>query len=302
MERVEFSGVGVTLVADVAGPREGRPILFLHGGGQTRQSWGKAIAEAAARGYRAISLDLRGHGESGWSPGGAYAMAQFVADIRAVSLTFSQPPVLVGASLGGLIALLIAADPPPIVPSLVLLDVAARIEVEGAREIGAFMGSAPNGFASLDEAADAVAAYLPHRPRPKDTSGLLRNLRLREDGRYHWHWDPAFVSLSAASAQPDPQMFEQAARRLNVPTLLVRGALSRVVSREGAQAFLKLAPQAEWVDVAGADHMVAGDANDLFNDAVFAFLARNAPSEPASEDAEADLLPQALQASSNSRP
>ncbi|WP_174274203.1 alpha/beta fold hydrolase [Sphingomonas bacterium] len=279
MERVEFEGAGVTIVGDAVGPEGGLPVLFLHGGGQTRQSWGNAIREAARRGYRAITLDLRGHGESGWAPDGVYALTAFADDVRQVIETLTAPPVLVGASLGGLTALLIASAPPPDVAGLVLVDVATRIEEEGTREIGGFMASAPNGFASPEEAADAVSAYLPHRPRPKDTSGLMRNLRLREDGRYHWHWDPAFMRPSLDAPRPDPRLFEDAARRLKVPTLLVRGGRSRVLSREGAQAFVDLVPHAEWVDVAGADHMVAGDANDSFNDAVFAFLGRHGGKE-----------------------
>ena len=233
-----------------------------------------ATAEAAGRGYRALTLDLRGHGESGWSPDGFYTMDLFAADIRAVIATLDRPPVIVGASLGGLIGLIVAAATPAGAAGLVLVDVATRIEPAGAQEIGAFMNSAPDGFASLDEAADAVAAYLPHRPRPKDTSGLMKNLRLREDGRYRWHWDPAFI-VPRQDPPHDPLLFERAAGALQVPTLLVRGGLSRVVSPEGVQAFLELAPHAEYVDVAGADHMVAGDANDAFNAAVFDFLGRH---------------------------
>lgn len=277
MERIQFDGAGVTIVADVAGPADAIPIVFLHGGGQTRQSWGGAVREAARRGYRAISADLRGHGESSWSPDGRYDMELFADDVRRLVVALGRAPVLVGASLGGLTALLVASAPPPPVAGLVLVDIAAKIEMKGAGEVGSFMTSAPNGFASLEDAADAVAAYLPHRKRPKDTSGLLRNLRLREDGRYHWHWDPAFVRPASRTAPTDPELFENAARALRVPTLLVRGGLSRVLSREGAEAFLDLAPAAELVDVAGADHMVAGDANDSFNTAVFDFLDRHVP-------------------------
>lgn len=275
MERIEVRSAGVTLVADADGPAAALPVLFLHGGGQTRQSWGNAIAHAADAGYRAVSLDLRGHGESGWSPDGVYDIRVFADDVRAVVATLSRPPVLVGASLGGLAALLVAADPPPPVAGLVLVDVATRIEARGASEIGDFMASAPNGFASVEEAADAVSAYLPHRLRPKDVSGLGRNLRLRDDGRYHWHWDPAFIAPRSDARQLAPGFFEDAARAVRVPTLLVRGGLSKVLSREGAAEFLAQVPHAEFVDVAGADHMVAGDANDLFNAAVFAFLARH---------------------------
>jgi len=277
MERIEFEGEGVRIVADVAGPQDAPPVVFMHGGGQTRQSWGHAITQAARRGYRAISVDLRGHGESGWSPDGQYGLDAFAGDIRKLMATFSQPPVLVGASLGGLTGLTLAASPPPEVRGLVLVDVAVQLEEEGTREIGNFMGSAPNGFASLEEAADAVAAYLPHRTRPKNTSGLMRNLRLREDGRLHWHWDPAFTRIDPELAKSFSAGLEAAAKSLKLPVLLIRGGRSRVLSSQGAQAFLKLVPSAEFVDVAGADHMVAGDANDSFNEAVFAFLAKHMP-------------------------
>lgn len=277
LERAEFEGAGVTIVADTIGPLDGPLILFLHGGGQTRQSWGRALHEAAQRGYRAVSLDMRGHGESGWSPDGVYSMKLFQDDVRRVIDALGRTPVIVGASMGGLAGLLVAAASSPPVTGLVLVDVATRLESEGTKEIGDFMTSAPQGFASIEEAADAVAAYLPHRPRPKDTSGLMRNLRLREDGRYRWHWDPAFTRLSAGHPRPDPAFFDNAARALTVPTLLIRGGKSRVLSPEGAQAFLGLVSHAEFVDVAGADHMVAGDANDNFNKAVFDFLDRHAP-------------------------
>jgi pimeloyl-ACP methyl ester carboxylesterase len=276
MERIEFAGSDVTLVADAAGDPGGRPVLFLHGGGQTRQSWGRAIAEAASRGFRAYAIDARGHGESGWSPDRRYGIDDFADDLRAVIRTLDRRPVLVGASMGGMTGLIVAAFPPPEVAGLVLVDIAAQVEETGIREITDFMKSAPNGFASLDEAADMVAAYLPHRPRPRDNSGLMRNLRKRDDGRLYWHWDPAFISPPHEQETLDvtTDLLEQAARALRVPTLLVRGGRSRVVSKEGAEAFRKLAPHAELADVAEADHMVAGDANDKFNAIVFSFLER----------------------------
>jgi pimeloyl-ACP methyl ester carboxylesterase len=277
MERIEYEGDGISIVADAMGEKTAPPVLFMHGGGQTRQSWGKAITQAAGHGYRAVSVDLRGHGESGWSPDGKYNIESFAGDIRKIIAGFTQPPVLVGASLGGLVGLTLAASPPPPLRGLVLVDVAVQLEPAGTKEIGDFMGSAPNGFATLDEAADAVAAYLPHRTRPKDTSGLMRNLRLRADGRLHWHWDPAFTRIDPDAARNFSAGFAAAAQNLRLPVLLIRGGRSRVLSPEGAQAFLKLVPQAEYVDVAGADHMVAGDANDSFNEAVFAFLAKNMP-------------------------
>jgi pimeloyl-ACP methyl ester carboxylesterase len=279
VETVSFRGAGIDLAADVAGPKHAPVVLFLHGGGQTRQSWKGALVQAAKRSYRGISLDLRGHGDSDWSPDGQYGLELFEADVRNVIDQVGGEAILVGASLGGLIGLPIAATQPPPIRALVLVDVTPRIEPEGASEIAAFMQSAPNGFATLEEAADAVAAYLPHRPRPSDTSGLKRNLRLR-NGRYHWHWDPAFLELGRDSRAQEyfagANPLETAARALTLPTLLVRGSRSRIVSEEGARAFLEMVPHAEFVDIAGAHHMVAGDANDAFNDAVFRFIEKHA--------------------------
>lgn len=278
VEQIRYQGRdGIELVADVAGPADGSPVLFLHGGGQTRQSWGRAIDQAARRGYRALTLDMRGHGESGWSPDGRYDMDRFANDVRAVIETMSGPPVIVGASMGGLTGLLVSAEPPPAIRALILVDVAVRLEETGTKEIGLFMKSAPEGFATPEEAADAVSAYIPHRPRPKNISGLMRNLRLREDGRYYWHWDPAFIQRAPDSARPDPELFANAARKLAIPTLLIRGGRSRVLSADGAAAFLDLAPHTELAVVPDADHMVAGDANDNFNELVFGFLARHTP-------------------------
>lgn len=279
LARREFEGAGVALAADVAGDPSAQPVLFMHGGGQTRAAWGNAVKAVAERGYYAISLDLRGHGESGWSPDGIYGLDRFAEDARVVCRTLSQTPVLVGASLGGLSALLLVGESAePIAKAIVLVDVTPRIEQEGAEYIGAFMKSAPNGFGSLDEAADAVAAYLPHRARPPSQSGLLKNLRLKEDNRYHWHWDPRFVS---GVTSVDPHLYTDrliaAAGRLSIPTLLVRGGLSRVVSTETVEEFLALTPHADFVSVADADHMVAGDRNDAFNAAVFRFLDKNVP-------------------------
>jgi pimeloyl-ACP methyl ester carboxylesterase len=267
-----YKGRGLEIAVDEAGPKDGPVVILLHGGGQTRHAWGGALRQGARLGFRMISADLRGHGESGWAADLDYSIDASVADLRAMIDDIGQTPFIVGASLGGLIGLIYAGEGGP-VRGLVLVDVAPRIELNGAARIGAFMRSAPNGFASVDEAADAVAAYLPHRPRPKDTSGLMKNLRLRDDGRYHWHWDPQMFD---GRDLRDPERLHRAARALTAPVLLVRGGLSDVVSPEGAKEFLALAPHAEFVDIAGADHMVAGDRNDAFNAATFDFLQRQA--------------------------
>ena len=264
-------GPHVELAYDEAGPADGVPVILLHGGGQTRGAWGGALVEGARRGFHMMSVDLRGHGDSGWAEDGDYSNSGHLADIAGLVASLDQDPFIVGASLGGIIGLLHAGEGGRI-RGLVLVDIAHQVEADGAARIQAFMRSAPNGFANLDEAADAVAGFLPHRPRPKDTSGLMKNLRLGEDGRLRWHWDPRMLT---GRGEREAERMAAAAERLTVPTLLVRGRLSDVLSPEGAKAFLALVPHADFVDLAGADHMVAGDRNDAFNDATFEFLARN---------------------------
>jgi pimeloyl-ACP methyl ester carboxylesterase len=246
----------------------------MHGGGQTRGAWKKATTALASAGHRAISLDLRGHGESDWASDANYSLDAFAADVCAVAETLEQPSALVGASLGGMSALL-AIGSGLNATALVLVDIVPQLNRDGAGKIGEFMRANPEGFASLDEAADVVAAYLPHRQRPADPSGLMRNLRER-DGRLYWHWDPNFMSnMQGRGSSPDMgDRMQAAAKAVSVPTLLVRGALSEVVDEAGVEGFLRLIPHAETVDVAGAAHMVAGDKNDAFNDAVLRFLAK----------------------------
>jgi pimeloyl-ACP methyl ester carboxylesterase len=266
---------GLTLAADVAGPESGPLVVFSHGGGQTRASWRRPFAEIAMRGYRAVSLDARGHGESDWAPDGDYGLEALAGDLADVLEALAVPAVLVGASLGGLSSLTLAgSDRAAHVRALVLVDVTPRLNPDGVERITAFMSAHPNGFPDLDAVADAVAAYNPHRPRPQDPSGLRRNLR-EKDGRLFWHWDPAFL-MSARRPDPGPAQtaLDAAARRVDVPTLLVRGRLSDLVRPEEAAHFQALMPRAAFVDVAGAGHMVAGDDNDAFAAAVFAFLER----------------------------
>jgi pimeloyl-ACP methyl ester carboxylesterase len=137
------------------------------------------------------------------------------------------------------------------------------------------MTAHPDGFADPQEASAAVAGYLPHRPPPTNSDGIVKNLRLR-DGRWHWHWDPRVLSgvraLTRSRRRANGRRLEAAVERLTIPTLLVRGGMSDVVSAETAREFLELVPHAQVVEVERAAHMVAGDRNDRFTDAVVAFL------------------------------
>jgi pimeloyl-ACP methyl ester carboxylesterase len=273
----------VSLAADGYGDPGDPPVVLLHGGGQTRHSWANSARLLGDAGWYALTVDLRGHGDSDWSPDGDYQFQRFADDVRAIAVSLPAKPALVGASLGGMASLLaVGESDDEIASALVLVDIAPRVELAGVARIRTFMRQGLDGFPDLDSAADAIASYNPHRPRPKDLSGLTKNLRLKEDGRWYWHWDPQFMALQEPDVPgldglPSARMvqaerLEEAARHLELPTLLVRGGSSDLLSEEGAAAMRALVPHAKQVDVAGAGHMVAGDRNDRFNAAVVDFL------------------------------
>lgn len=281
-----FKGAdGNTLTGDVYG-EEGPPVLLLHGGGQTRHAWKKTGELISQLGWVSYAIDQRGHGDSEWVANGAYAFADFAADARVLADTLAERsgarPVAVGASLGGIACLLAEGGPQrpanaEVFSALVLVDITPRVDLAGVEKVQGFMRAhAKEGFGSIAEAADAVAAYLPHRPRPRSHEGLKKNLRLHPDGRWRWHWDPRFLDgrrrVGPHSGQIEQGLVE-AARRITIPTLLVRGASSELVQEEHAKDFLELVPHASYVDVSGARHMVAGDRNDQFASAIKNFLA-----------------------------
>jgi pimeloyl-ACP methyl ester carboxylesterase len=264
----------LTLVAEAWGDPGDPPVVLLHGGGQTRHAWAGTAATLAAAGWYALAVDQRGHGESDWSSEGDYDRERYADDVIELAAQLPSPPVLVGASLGGISSLMaIHRAKAPIARALVLVDIATRMEPLGLDRIFSFMQSAPDGFASLEEAADAVAGYNPHRPRPKDLNGLKKNLREGADGRWRWHWDPRFLDQKVPAEPPrEWNRLDAAAESLTLPTMLVRGRMSDILSEDGARIFLEQVPHARYADISNAGHMVAGDRNDLFTDAVLGFL------------------------------
>ncbi|MCV7399558.1 alpha/beta hydrolase [Mycobacterium fragae] len=277
-QTVEYSGVdGITLVADEwnrgSGTSADRPsILMLHGGGQNRFSWKNTGQVLADEGFHVVALDSRGHGDSDRAPDADYDVETLTEDVMHVLDAIGRPVMLIGASMGGLTGILVADRAgPDKVTRLVLVDVVPRFEKNGSARIREFMFSGLHGFDSLEEAADAVAAYLPHRTKPRSPEGLKKNLRLR-DGRWYWHWDPAFMTKPGDDPQLRTEKFEQAAKHLTIPVLLIRGKLSDVVSPEGVRHFLDTVPGAEFVELSDAGHTAAGDDNDAFSDVVVEFV------------------------------
>jgi non-heme chloroperoxidase len=282
---------GVTIAGDSWGDPEGPLVLLQHGGGQTRHAW-KNVGEALSGvGYYAVAFDARGHGDSDWAADGVYGQDIMVEDLACVLRALGrQRAVLVGASMGGATSLVAVGEDRVDATALVLVDIAPRIEPEGVEKIQAFMNQRPEGFDSLEEVAQAIGAYQPHRKPPKDLAGLAKNLRLTPDGKYRWHWDPRFMTLRR---EMDKRLvrLEACASALELPTLLVRGGLSDVLSEEGAAAFLVSCPHSEYVNITDAGHMVAGDRNDVFGKAVIDFLARTVPVSGAPVHAAHELHP-----------
>lgn len=273
---------GLDLAVERHGAADAPVLLFAHGFGQTRQAWRGAIRKLATAGWQCVSFDARGHGDSGRLAGGRYHLAQFIEDLRALAAAQPTPPVLIGASMGGLLGIAVAGDAERPAPfsALALIDITPRWEPAGVARILEFMRAHPQGFADYEAAAQAVAAYLPQRDARKSEARLRALLRRGGDGRLRWHWDPALLDVVEHEGRAQQQALLDATRRIRLPTLLVSGGLSDVVSAATVDEFMQLLPGAVHVNVPGATHMLAGDANDAFVAAIADFV-RALPRTPA---------------------
>ncbi|MDO8376545.1 MAG: alpha/beta hydrolase [Aquabacterium sp.] len=280
-ERREFPGFdGGAWVADIAGPAGAPTVLLLHGGGQTRHAWGGTAQAMARAGWRSIALDLPGHGESAWSVAGDYRIETLSRSMARLWHEIGTPLAVVGASLGGLISMAaVARGDAPTINALALVDIAPRIEAQGVDRIVNFMRAHPEGFATLEDAALHIASYR-GRPVAAHPRGLQKNLRLNAAGRWTWHWDQRLMNDDNHNHRDDPAFFERTLAQYAGPLMLVRGARSDVISEAGAEVFRQTFPQAHFVNLPGAGHMVAGDANDAFTASLIGFLGRVMPAAP----------------------
>ena len=273
---MHFKGHGdIKIAADVWGSNNQELVILLHGGGQTRHAWGETGKKLAEAGYHSVALDLRGHGDSEWDADGDYSIRAYKDDLVSIINEIGKPARLVGASLGGMASLALAGDEinSDLCTALIMVDIGIYPDPVGSDRIVSFMLSGEKGFDSLEDVAKSISNYLPHRKKPKDLEGLKKNLRLKDDGRYYWHWDPRFIRRRPGSR--DKGYFDlqlKAAEKVTIPTLLIRGALSDVVTMEDVDYFLSVISHAKFVEIERAAHMIAGDRNDVFAEEAIKFL------------------------------
>jgi len=270
---------GITVEYDLWGKIKRDAILLLHGGGQTRHSWNATAEKITQVDGCAITMDLRGHGDSDWSHGGDYELRDFSEDVAFLIETLEIQPSLVGASLGGLVGIYLEGRyRPGSISALVLVDIVPNINVPGAEKIKDFMlEHSKTGFTSLSEVSDILSEYNPHREKSSDLEGLKKNLRKRGE-KWFWHWDPLFISSERGKENPDmrnPELLNELCSNISVPMLLVRGKLSDLVTEVQVSEFLERFPRASFADVSDAGHMVVGDKNDAFANEVIEFLNHN---------------------------
>jgi pimeloyl-ACP methyl ester carboxylesterase len=266
------AGDGVELYIEAYGDPAHTPVIMAHGFGQSRLAWSESAAKLAETGFYCLAADGRGHGLSSWNADARYDMNQFVDDARCLADHVGRRPIWVGASMGGLIGMVAEAETAGgLFSAMVLVDITPRWEAEGVVRILDFMRAHPQGFASVEEARDAVLQYLPHRASRAGSERLSKMLVTMPNGRLRWHWDPRLLADIGEGVEAHFARLNTAAGKLTLPVLLVSGGKSDVVSDTTIEEFMKLVPQARHERIADATHMVVGDDNHSFTQAVSDF-------------------------------
>ncbi|HEX7036048.1 MAG TPA: alpha/beta hydrolase [Pseudomonadales bacterium] len=259
----------------------GRPaVLLLHGGNQSAHSW-DLVSLALSGEFHVLALDQRGHGDSEWSRGAHYGIDEMMQDAAAfIAAAGPERPVVVGHSMGGMVALTLAHRQPQTLEGLVVVDVGPEVSEQGTRMIRDFVGRNVE-FDDLEEFLDRVQRYDPYRPRAHIERTVKYNLLRRADGRYVSKNDRRrYPPPEQASAPADgarrlpgaPSLAELAA--LDLPTLIVRGGDSNVLEQDAAERFAAALPRAELTVVENCGHNVASQNTRGFLTALTPFLRR----------------------------
>jgi pimeloyl-ACP methyl ester carboxylesterase len=243
------------------------PLCFLHGG-SAHAHWFDGVAPAFAEGHHVVSLDQRGHGESEWSPAGAYATPDFASDLLGVMDQLGwERMILVGHSMGGHNAMSFSAWHPERVQALVIVDSRPSMPAERLAMMHRRGHRGPRRHETLELALRSF------RLLPKDTiadPALLEHMAregvTERDGRFLYRFDPA------CNGARQPTDAWPLLPRITAPTLLVRGELSPILPREMAAEILALIPGARLEEIPGVYHHLVLDAPDSFTQVLARFL------------------------------
>ena len=255
--RVDIDGLSLRYL-DWGAPNE-PAVVLLHGGGQSAHTW-DACCLILARSYRCLALDQRGHGDSDWSPDGAYGFEDHARDLAGfVDRLGLRRPLLVGMSMGGINATVYASRHASRLRGLVSVDVGPDVQFEPVQRLMQGLG-AYRFFASTRDAAERLSRQGARRPVSLLENTLSYNLREADDARWTWKYDPRTLTEKTAEQILAPrQAIWGMLGGLTCPALVVRGADSEVFSEADAARFTNHLPRGSCVTVPGARHSVQTD-------------------------------------------
>jgi pimeloyl-ACP methyl ester carboxylesterase len=249
----------------------GAPILFLHGGGLTAHTW-DCVAVMLRERFRCVALDQRGHGDSEWSPVIDYRIASHVGDIEGfIDAIGLRRPILVGQSMGGLNSIAYATRHSDRMRAMVIVDVAPEISAPGADRIRDF-SSTPE-LDSPDAFLQRAVKFNPIRDPAVLRRSLHYNLRETPAGKWTFKHDQRRRTDDAMKSFTEDRMrIASEVSKIKCPTLVVRGALSDVLTDASAEKFARSLPNGRWVRVEKSGHNVQGDNPRALLDAMSAFF------------------------------
>jgi esterase len=232
------------------------PVVCVHGYTSSTEAF-NALARRIQDRAHIIAMDVRGHGESAWSADGAYQYADQAGDLAAlVDRLGIERFVLIGTSMGGVIAMVYAGQHGDRLRALVLNDIGPDVEA-GSGRITQTVGSRPYDFASLDEAmqyrreTSPITAARPLEDQEETARGVLRE---RPDGRWAWKMDPAYIEQRVKQGPPKRPPLWPVLETLPCPTQVVWGTDSDVLSEAQAKRMVSALPKGELVSVPGIGH------------------------------------------------
>jgi len=249
-----------------SGRKTGRPMVLLHGTGDHAHVW-DYFAPVFANYFRILSLDQRGHGQSARPRPPAYACEDYVGDLAGLFETLGLDQfVLVGHSMGALHAVAYTSNYPDKVAALIHADIEIYPPVWNRQYLHGLYETRPESFASLDDYARYTLKVSPYA-RPDVHAGLAPfGVKQGKDGRYYHRYDR---ELLKHFVQYD---LRENLKAVKCPTLIIRGAESRVMRRKPAEEMNRMLPKSRFVEIPQATHPVHTDQPEAFNQAVIDFL------------------------------